>query len=341
MGDDRPNVYIDPDGTVVYRASSVGMCVRALVAVGVGNYEEALGKDRADMLIRTAAEGDLHEEAVRSKLAREGWTVHSTQNVVDIPVINGVVIRGHTDGVLSLKNDPHHLLEVKSMSNRRFDRWVKQGFDGFLKYAYQISAYMQAFEEMDVLYVVKRREDGFEDRRIIKAGESPIPFKEIKRKILTAESHRRSKGAGFPACDVPSSEQWWCPFFYLHEEVMDEEAEELTDEMIAVLADLIPKRAELSELEKEGVTAEKERKSLDKEILNLMGKGRDKVIVEVDGVDWQITRVSGGGVSLDQGMLRSDLGEEIMKYERPYRFEYPKLTPKKKQIKKQIKKGTK
>lgn len=335
MPDNRPSVYVDYDdgGKVIYRASSLGMCVRALVAIAHGGYEEALGKDRADLLDRTSIEGEFHEGAVRAKLEHQGWKIHSTQDVVEIPVIKGVVIRGHTDGIVSSSSDePSLLLEVKSMSNKRFDRWIKTGFEGFLKYAYQISAYMQATPDLDVIYIAKRREDGFENRQIIKAGEPPIAWSVIKKKVLAVEGFRR-KGRGFPDCDVPPSEQFWCPFFYLHDEVVDSVDTEMTEEMLAVLIDLIPKRLELSELEKEGKDAEILRKELDKEILNLMGK-QDKVIVEVDDQDYQITRVNGSSNYLDQTKLRADMGEEILPYEKTTRFQYPKITPKKKQIKK-------
>ena len=329
MADNRPNVY-EENGVMVYRASSIGMCVRALVALGRDNYEEAMGKERVDLLKRSAEEGDLHEEGVRQKLIREGWKVLSTQDVVEIPIIKGVIIRGHTDGVLlPPAGQPLHetLLEVKSMSNKVFDRWIKQGFDGFLKYAYQISTYMQAHPNRDVLYVAKRREDGLEDRRIIPANAPPVNFKVIRQKILTAESHRR-KRSSFPACDVSKQDQWWCPLWYLHDEAEEEDIAEMSAEDQAVLSDIIPERIRLKGIEDAGKEAEKERKALDKEILNLMG-GTDKTIVEIDGEKYQITQVGGGGSNWDMTTMQADYGEEILKYESPYRYKYPKITKKK------------
>lgn len=333
MADDRPDVYVEDSGLIVYRASSVGMCVRALVVSGRGQHDEAIGKDRSDMLERTADEGNLHEGAVRQKLVKEGWEVISTQEQVDIPVIKGIVIRGHTDGLMELAGD-QHLLEVKSMSTKRFARWQKEGFEGFIKYAYQISSYMQAYPEHDVLYVVKRREDGLEDRQIISAGQAPISWKGIRKKILTAEAHRR-KRTSFPACDVPPSEMYWCPFWYLHDEKIDEDATEMTDEMRQILIELVPRRMELSEIEQQGKDAAEARKSIDKEILNLMGSDRSQVIVDFDeDNDVQITRVTGGSTSLDTGKLKSDLGDKYSEYEKPYSFSYPKITIKQKKGKK-------
>lgn len=338
MGDNRPDVYVE-DGTVVYRASSLGMCVRALVAIGRDNYQEAMGKERIDLLERSADEGNLHEDAVRQKLVREGWKLVSAQDEVNIPIIKGVIVRGHTDGVLIPPDDdtdyrPHeHLLEVKSMSNKRFDRWTKQGFDGFLKYAYQISSYMQANPGRDVIYIIKRREDGFENRFVIPADSPPISWKHIRTRILTAERHRR-KRASFPECDLTSQERFWCPFFYLHDEEDPSDGPvEMTDEDKAVLADMIPKRMELKAIENAGKQAEEDRKILDKEILNLMGATEQLKDFEAGDETYLITQVNGGGERVDLAKLRADFGEDLTAYMNPYRFTYPKITRQKKKPK--------
>lgn len=331
MADNRPPVY-EENGIWVYRASALGMCVRALVGIARDGYDEALSKDRKDLLERSADEGNLHEEGVREKLFREGYQIISTQDIAEIEVMPGVIIRGHTDGVLAPPDGGgNQLLEVKSMSNKVFDRWIKNGFEGFGKYAYQISAYMQANPDLDVLYYAKRREDGFPNTQIIKAGEPPISWKDIRKKVLTVESHRR-KRASFPDCDLGKQDQWWCPLWYLHDET-EPDIEEMTDEDQAVLADIIPERMRLKDIEDAGKEAEKERKALDKEILNLMGK-TDKTIVKIDEDSYQITQVNSGGTNWDHTKLQSDLGEEALRYQSSYRYKYPKITKKKRQMKK-------
>lgn len=335
MADNRPDVYVEDDGTVVYRASSLGSCIRALVAIGRDNYQEAMGKERVELLERSAEEGNLHEGAVIRKLIQEGWEQLTAQGVVEIEIIKGVIVRGHTDGTLTKgTRSEAKLLEVKSMSNKRFDRWVRQGFDGFPKYAYQISAYMQAHPGMDVLYVVKRREDGFEQRMTIPHDQPPVAWKVIRKRVLTAESHRR-KRASFPDCDLSPQERYWCPFFYLHdEEDPNEGAVEMTDEDLAVLADMIPKRNELKRVEDAGKVAEEERKQLDKEIVNLMGATKSVPGLETaDGVV-NVTRVDSSGASLDQDKLRAELGEDLESFYKRYQYSYPKVTASKKQPKK-------
>lgn len=336
MADNRPDVYTEEDGKVVYRASALGNCTRALVAIGRDNYQEAMGKDRVDLLERSADEGDLHEDAVRKKLIREGYELVSSQELIEVEVIKGVVVRGHTDGVITLSTKTKGvLLEVKSMSNKRFDRWVKQGFDGFPKFAFQISAYMKAYPGRDVLYVVKRREDGFEQRTTIPADSPPVSWKAIRKKVLTAESHRR-KRASFPDCDLTPQERFWCPFFYLHdEEDPVEQPSEMTDEDKAVLADLIPKRNALKATEDAGNAAEKERKALDKEILNLMGSTKQIPDLETEDGTIKITRVDNRGERIDQAKLRADFEEDLAAYMVSFSYSYPKVTKVKKQPKKE------
>jgi hypothetical protein len=101
----------------------------------------------------------------------------------------------------------------------------------------------------------------------------------------------------------------------------------LTEEMVAVLTDLIPKRLMLSEVEKMGKQAEEERKDLDKELLNLMGDA-DKVLVEIEGVPYQITKVNGSWSGLDQEALKEFLGEDINRFKTGGKYKYPKITEK-------------
>jgi len=291
-----------------------------------------MNKDRIDLLNRSADEGDVHEEAVRAKLIREGWKLVSSQDVVEVPIIKGVIVRGHTDGVMIPPVDEtdyrplEHLLEVKSMSNKRFARWQKEKFDGFIKYAYQISVYMMANPGRDVVYIIKRREDGLEERFVIPADNPPIPFKEVRKRVLAVEGHRRKRGS-FPECDLTKQEKFWCPFFYLHdEEDPSDELTEMSDEDLAVLADIIPKRMELKRIEDEGKKAEVERKEMDKEIVNLLGGTKQVPELDTRVGTAKITRVDGGNSYLDVDKLRQELGEDLDSFYKRSQYSYPKIT---------------
>lgn len=343
MGDNRPTVYFDEEKEVwVYRISGLGNCVRALAAIGQG-YEEARSQDKKDLLERSAEEGNLHEGAVRDALAGLGyrfWGYDDTENEVDVPIIPGVVLRGHTDGLGAFEgegeppypvamdnNRPHTdeiLLEVKSMSTKQFSKWMLQRWDAFPKYAYQISGYMRKFPERDALYVVKRREDGLTDIHVIPHDQPPVPFSVVRRKVIVAEKFRRS--GGWPACDI--RDQWFCDFWYLHDE--DEELDQadfLTEDMEELLGELVEEYRKLKEIEEAGKEAEKKRKEINPEILNLLGK-LDQAEIVYQGQKFRVTRGKGGGSTIDKERLKVDLGEETFeKYLKRFRYEYPLIRP--------------
>lgn len=337
MGDDRSTVYSEK-GTTVYRASGLGYCVRALAAIGQG-YAEAIKQERKELMERSAKEGNLHEGAVRDSLVGLGyefWGYDDSENVFELQVIPGVIIRGHTDGqgrwvgegespykvdldALSRPHTEEILLEVKTMSTKQFAKWQLHQFSQFPKYASQISAYMAAFPNHDVIYVVKRREDGLTDIRIIPFDRPPIQIISVKAKILMAEKHRRH--GGWPKCDLENT--YFCDYWYLHDEEEDEAQEDfLTEEMEFVLGELVTEYLKLKEIEVAGKDAESKRKKLNPEILNMLGK-LDQANFSHDGTNYRVTRGKGGGESVKKDELRILLGDEWDKYVSKYRYEYP------------------
>jgi hypothetical protein len=233
LGDNRPSVYLEGEN-VIYRASSLGSCVKYLVASSLG-YEDQRGAKWDDLLERSAEEGNLHEDAVIAKLkTTEQVDVLHQQDEIQVQVIPKVFIRGHCEGVLNYPDRPNELLEIKSMSTKQFAKWQNHQFGAFERYAWQISCYMQAFPDYDVRYIVKRREDGYMVELTIPAHEPPIPLSVIRKKVLIAEKYRR-KGQ-LPPCDIAN--QWGCPVWYLHDEEEDQEIEPLTEEMVTILGEL-------------------------------------------------------------------------------------------------------
>lgn len=310
---------------VIYRMSKSGDCVRALVA---DQYEhpEVRWHETQALLERSAEEGNLHEGAVKAKLRKEGYTVSGEQDEYVIQILPGVLLVGHGDGFVQKKNEPTKLLEVKSMSSKQFAKWAKGEFGQFPRYAAQITSYMTANPGLDVLYVVKRREDGLESRITIPANETPIPFKVIRSKILTAERYRR-KG-DYPPCDLET--QWGCPFGYLHDEAEDlDEPMELTDEMEAVLVDLVRDYRTFKELEDAGEEAAQERKEkINPSLLNMLG-GNKKVEVEWDGKVWTVSKSGQSRTWIDLEALRAEHPEIVEKYEKASRVEFPLVREKK------------
>lgn len=204
----------------VYRMSGAGTCPRALSAERLGYIPEPAPK----WLGKTAEEGKWHEERIRNELILGGCDVYDDQLevVLEFPLF---ALVGHIDG--KTRDAGNHrlnnrLLEIKSMSQFRFDKWKREGFAGFLGYADQLSCYMEATGLKECLYIVKNRSSGYVDRRIISYTEPVIaPFSLASRLPLIVDKLEKveyavSQGILSPAdFGVNSLECGWCGFKYL------------------------------------------------------------------------------------------------------------------------------
>ena len=337
MGDDRATVYYDPTvKSWVYRASSSGQCVRAMVAAAMGE-KEVRGKERQELMSRSADEGVLHEPAIVEDLKKVGWVFVTTQETVTMKVLPGVIIRGHTDGRAVAPSGfiyegggyspagdfsgVEHGVEIKTMSTKQFAKWTSGKFRDFAGYAAQLTSYMEG-TGLPFLYVVKRREDGM--MSTVRVETPPVPFSVIKKKIIVAEKYRRrneaKKGTEWPTCDVST---YGCPFFYLHDEdQVSLVAEELNEDEQRIVDDLTDKFLMWKRVEEAGKDAEGKRKAIQKEILNMMG---DRKVVKATGETGGlvVTKSNGGGSTLDEAGLRAKVGDAVVdSFKRKYSYEY-------------------
>ncbi len=142
---------------ITFRMSESGHCPRALSAQVQGIEPAA----KPDWLEDAAQEGNWHEIRIKQMLQFEGYEVFNDQKELEI-VCPNIRILGHIDGMVR-RNGRVQLLEVKSMSQYEFDRWMRGRFNEFPEYAAQITCYM-ARTVSDVLYIVKNRNSGYIDR---------------------------------------------------------------------------------------------------------------------------------------------------------------------------------
>lgn len=321
---DLPSVYMDGDLMVV-RASASGECVRALAAYG--RYDEVVPIQRRELLDRTATEGNLHEPTVVEYLIGQGYDISQAQQTVTLPIMRGrVEVRGHVDGLIP----GEAVVEIKSMSKSRFDDWQRKGLHAFPKYQWQLSCYMYAVSdqwgtEPNAVYAVKRRDDGLVDVKEI-PWPPPIPFQTIRKKLITVYQYRKKKA--LPECDVPKSEQWWCPFPFLHEGE-DVEGLPIPEEREEQILELLTDYDNLRAIAKEGEAADQKRKEVGREILALM-EDRDKITIG----EWVVTRIKQMQTRVDLSLLRAELDPaDLARYEKPLPIEYPKVTKSKKKVK--------
>jgi len=159
----------------IYRMSGAGDCPRALSAEHLG-YP---GEPAPIWLEKAAREGKRHEDWIIEDLIAGGNTVEGRQKglIIEYPTF---ILKGHIDGIIS-NGASTKLLEVKTMSQFEFARWMKEGFSGFPGYAAQLTCYMEATRLEEALYVVKNRSNGYEDKRII--TEQPSSLDDIIAKL--------------------------------------------------------------------------------------------------------------------------------------------------------------
>lgn len=286
MGDDRAPRYMEGD-TVVYRASSFGMCEVALAAYGLGHE----GDDAPEWMKERYEEGNRLEDEILervSKLAGMEMYDHGQRTVeLEIGEVNGrkVIVRGHIDGMGAMvKNDV--VVEVKALAPSMFHQALRDGVRFHPAYEWQAAIYMHA-TDMGLVWAAMEKVDVGDGERVIEAGRfhvqildtPPIRLLDIKRRIARVEAVIE-KGT-LPDC---SGIMFPCPMFKLH----------TPDEKVFVLPD-DELKAMVGQYNSAAVAAkgfEKTRKELGSAIKKWFEqKEADKSVVLVDGVEYTVSRV--------------------------------------------------
>ena len=174
----------------IYRISGAGKCSRSLWAKRTG----VEGEPRPAWLQESANEGKEQEKIVKRRLIREGWEIEEAgvcekclkefkeeREGIHVEItVGNIRLIGHMDG-RATKDGVKRILEVKSMSQYEFDRWMKGRFDEFPVYADQITCYTEADKNNKILYAVKNRNNGYLD--IMTLNEPPSNFKSIIQNV--------------------------------------------------------------------------------------------------------------------------------------------------------------
>jgi hypothetical protein len=222
-GDSRPPVYWDPVvGKQVYRAYSLGNCVRALTAFRKG----VTPADHPEWLLKAFREGHENESVILSMLYEQGdWEPvdGGAQREIEIPVGTGALIRGHNDDVAiaqkfswtDAEKEPdrdQRVIEAKAFAQSTYKKWVSQGFDAFPYYATQLSFYMAALG-LPALFVVGLKDEETRvvtEVKVFPVDEPPVPLAKIKARVARIEHL-----AELPGCDF---NQYPCQMYFLGDE---------------------------------------------------------------------------------------------------------------------------
>ena len=208
---------------ITYRISEIGHCPKQL-SLSTAKIDGKV----PSWLQNSADEGKWHEKRIKDEMKKAGYIIED----VDICPIclerlgeerNGLHVEitvnkpndkesymliGHTDGKAThpeYTKGQTYGLEVKSMSQFEFDRWMKTDgkFKEFPSYAWQVSTYQHLTNEIPYIYVVKNRNIGGKDRFVI---ERPIiSWAEIDEKMSRLTSWMNNNSEPYPAEFNPDS----------------------------------------------------------------------------------------------------------------------------------------
>jgi hypothetical protein len=215
-------VQVASDGRVVYRASALGGCIRALAAA----RQEYFLYDAPEKMKGLYGRGVVAEDTAVEKLMQQGWGVWMRQREVMLPVTGLVSVVGHLDAIGKLQHTTlERVIEVKSCTDEEFgkpyDEWRL-----WYKYSWQISVYMWALR-LPCLLVQIHRDSG--EITCWTINKPPYTEQEIRARVLMAE-HLATQEISDIECERL---EYPCPVFYTHQKFIPEE---LDDSELAGLA---------------------------------------------------------------------------------------------------------
>lgn len=243
------------DGTIVYSASSIGYCSKALYYDRLGvthepppaNIQKAWteGHDNEARILSIMADQRIWSAANKAWLVDDGWSFgefdesrnqdYSDQVRVEKRAGN-VIVRAHLDGIGLIEQYPpgyisdekiynaietakgRVVLEAKAFGDSYWTQWRGKGIAAFPTYEWQVSIQMHASGLPCLFLVGQKGADGIVhsvDSRLIL--DPPISWGKIAAKIARIEAAVAKNEP--PDCEEPL--MFPCPFYPLHETKVD------------------------------------------------------------------------------------------------------------------------
>jgi hypothetical protein len=225
MADCRPITYVEDNGTIVYRASAIGICRVALIASRLGIEPSGT----PDQVREAAAQGVELEDVALGRLLLDGWELEQGQRLVEreVPLSSGAtaLVRGHVDSI----GDPRDgggsvVVEVKSRSERDFARLVAEGLAAIPEsHLWQMSAYAHTLGLKRVAYVAISRANPADLHVLLIPA--PVTWTDIEARVVDVEE--AVLWGELPVCH--GKRDTWCPYYHLHEARPYDEAHDIAE----------------------------------------------------------------------------------------------------------------
>ena len=215
MSDDRPNVYVE-NNTVVYRASSLGHCPRALLAARRGMEPLPF----PDFMYDRFEEGNRAEPIIMARFQSDNpdWKLDGSQDEISLLIGSNVIVRGHIDGFAVRKHDNKGcVVEAKALGPDWFNKFTKKGLAGLPdSYAWQVAIYMHATGADCAVLVAGEKING----EIVDASKfhylwidtPPFTLEQIVDRVKAIEG--KATDGDWPEC----LNEWLCQYPYLHDQ---------------------------------------------------------------------------------------------------------------------------
>lgn len=295
----KPARWVDNDGIVHYRASSLGMCDRVFVAIAQGMTPHA----HPEWFQEVLDEGTrMEDEIVRQFNAEHDTEIFDSQRKVRLEIMDGVVIDGTIDGLVPSPTIPS-LMDAKKFRDSTWGKWLRNGVECNANYPMQMSIYMHALSDEydgDVgLFMVGGHFDVDTDTITeihTHAYIDPMVNRLAIRKRVAALEKLIVGGAMVTDVACPATPMYPCPFFYLHDDGAVEPPARPADADVGLLLTGI---VEMQEKKRE---LDKEVRELDKNIKALKG-GLEGWAEAAGKEDGETSRLEVEGVEYDVKVL--------------------------------------
>jgi hypothetical protein len=269
MGDDRPSVYDEGD-RVIYRASSVGNCIKSLVAARQG----ITPADHPDWLMEKFAEGNTAEPIIVDWIKQQGeWefqspheqesygglpetvipTAHDNQFLLEIPVGTQALLRCHLDGMAvctgakaggktsygwyGLMTGKRAVVEVKAFGQSYWEKFEKEGIGAFPYYSNQVTIQM-AGTGLPCMFVAALKEKGGDLARDSDGNlvTKVVFFRETPVPMGQIKARVLKVEAAYRRGELPDCDynQYPCQYFFLHDD--DDDKPEKKDKPVITLS---------------------------------------------------------------------------------------------------------